>query len=207
MELKDTDALILVDVQNDFCPGGSLAVEGGDKVAAKLSDVAARFRAKGARVYATQDWHPDGHVSFQAKGGPWPAHCVLTSKGAEIHPALKLPIGTSIIRKGTNPKEDAYSGFQGTTLENQLRRVNVKRVFLGGLATDYCVLNTALDARSLNFDTYVLTDAIAAVDANPGDGAAALQKMQEAGASMITSDEALSEPGKQPAGVAAGTAS
>ncbi len=192
MKLKDTDALILLDVQNDFCPGGSLAVQGGDQVAAKLSDTAARFKARGGRVYATLDWHPQNHVSFKTNGGPWPPHCVQGDKGAQIHSALRLPIGTSIIRKGTNPQEDAYSGFQGTTLEDQLRRLDVKRVFLGGLATDYCVLNTALDARTFHFDTYLLTDAIAAVEANPGDGEAAIKKMKDVGTTLTTCEEVLS---------------
>ena len=191
MQLNDKDALIIVDVQNDFCPGGSLAVGSGDEVAAKASETGATFRISGARTFATQDWHPAGHSSFVEQGGPWPPHCVAGSKGADFHPSLSLPIGSSVIRKGTDLREDAYSGFQGTSLEEQLRRMNVRRVFVCGLATDFCVLNTALDACALGFETYVLTDAVAAVDANPGDGEAALKRMQEAGARMTTTPEVL----------------
>ncbi len=191
MQLNDKDALIIVDVQNDFCPGGSLAVASGDEVAAKASEIGAKFRISGARTFATQDWHPAKHSSFVEQGGPWPPHCVAGSKGADFHTSLSLPIGSSIIRKGTDIREDAYSGFQGTGLEEQLRRLNIKRVFVCGLATDYCVLNTALDACAFGFETYVLTDAVAAVDANPGDGEAALKRMQEAGAKMTTAPEVL----------------
>ena len=193
MKLKETDALIIVDVQNDFCPGGSLAVEGGDEVARKLSQVAAQFRARGARIFATQDWHPEGHSSFKEKGGPWPPHCVQGSKGAQFHPDLRLPVGTAIIRKGSDPKVDAYSGFLDSDLEGQLRKVNIRRVFVGGLATDYCVLNTVLDAASLNFEAHVLTDAVAAVNVQEGDGEAALKKMDDAGAKLLTSEDALKE--------------
>ena len=193
MQLNDKDALIIVDVQNDFCPGGSLAVGSGDDVAAKASETGAKFKLSGARVFATQDWHPAGHSSFLEQGGPWPPHCVAGSKGAEFHPSLSLPIGASIVRKGTDLREDAYSGFQGTGLEDQLRRVNVRRVFVCGLATDYCVLNTALDSCAFGFDTYVLTDAIAAVDANPGDGDAALKRMEDAGAKLAATPDILGE--------------
>ncbi len=194
MQLNDKDALIIVDVQNDFCPGGTLAVGSGDEVAAKASETGAKFRMSGARTFATQDWHPAKHSSFVEQGGPWPPHCVAGSKGAEFHPSLSLPIGSSIIRKGTDLREDAYSGFQGTGLEEQLRRLNVRRVFVCGLATDYCVLNTALDACAFGFETYVLTDAIAAVDANPGDGEAALKRMRDAGARMTTMQDVISSP-------------
>jgi nicotinamidase/pyrazinamidase len=186
MKLKDTDALLLVDVQNDFCPGGSLAVPGGDKVAESLSGPAARFKAAGARVYASQDWHPAGHSSFKEQGGPWPAHCVQGSHGARIHSGLRLPLGTAIVRKGTNPNVDAYSAFLDSNLEEALRRGNVKRIFVGGLATDYCVLNTVLDAQRLGFEAYVLEDAIAAMNVNAGDEAGALQKMRDAGAKLTT---------------------
>jgi nicotinamidase/pyrazinamidase len=196
MKLKDTDALLIVDVQNDFCPGGSLAVPGGDKVADSLSGDAARFKVAGARVYATQDWHPAGHSSFKEQGGPWAAHCVQGSHGAKFHAALRLPLGTAIVRKGTNPNVDAYSAFLDSNLEESLRRGNVKRLFVGGLATDYCVLNTVLDARRLGFEAYVLEDAIAAVNVNPGDGDSALQKMRDAGALLTTAAKVLAPADK-----------
>lgn len=189
MKLSESDALIIVDVQNDFCPGGSLAVEGGDEVATTLSSIATHFRINGARVFATQDWHPENHSSFAEQGGPWPPHCVQGSAGAEFHENLQLPIGTLIVRKGSNPEVDAYSGFLDSNLEDQLRRTDIKRLFVGGLATDYCVLNTVLDARSLGFDVLVIEDAIGAVNVEPEDGAKAIQKMKDSGADMTTVEE------------------
>lgn len=189
LNLLDTDALIIVDVQNDFCPGGSLAVEGGDQVASTLSGVATRFRIKGARIFATQDWHPEDHSSFEAQGGPWPPHCVQGSHGAELHKDLQPPVGTSIVRKGADKAVDAYSGFLDSNLEEQLRRTDIGRLFIGGLATDYCVLNTVLDARKLGFEVHLIEDAIAAVNAEPGDGEKAVEKMKEAGAQMTTVEE------------------
>lgn len=189
MNIGPSDALIVVDVQNDFCPGGSLEVPGGDQVAARLTGIAGEFARRKGRVFATQDWHPARHSSFKDQGGPWPPHCVQGSRGAEFHPALKLPGGTRVIRKGSDPKVDAYSGFLDSSLENDLRAAGIKRVFVGGLATDYCVLNTVLDARKLALEAYVLTDAIAAVNVKPGDGASALRRMSTAGAQAIRSAE------------------
>ncbi len=189
MRLTKQDALVIVDVQNDFCPGGSLAVPGGDRVAPKLSALAEAFHKRGACVFATQDWHPAGHASFVERGGPWPPHCVQGTRGAELHPGLQLPEGAEVIRKGSDPKVDAYSGFLDSDLERRLREAGVRRLFVGGLATDYCVLNTVLDARKLGFETYVLTDAIAAVDVQPGDGERAVKQMQQAGAKLTTTKE------------------
>ncbi len=189
MKLKNTDALIVVDVQNDFCPEGSLAVAGGDQVARTMSEVALRFKVAGGRVYATQDWHPADHSSFREQGGPWPPHCVQGTKGALFHPDLRLPVGTAVVRKGADPRVDAYSGFLDSHLEESLRRAGVKRVSVGGLATDYCVLNTVLDALRLGFEVYVLSDAVAAVDVKPSDGEAALKKMHEAGAKLTTAEK------------------
>jgi nicotinamidase/pyrazinamidase len=189
MRLRKNDALVIVDVQNDFCAGGSLATKSGDEVAAKLSTVARQFSQKNLRVFATQDWHPRGHSSFQAQGGPWPEHCVQDSTGAEFHPSLRLPVGSSIVRKGSDPEIDAYSGFLDSNLEELLRAAEASRVVVGGIATEYCVLNTVLDARKLGFDTYVLKDAIAAVNVEDGDDAAAIKKMEDAGATLIEADE------------------
>lgn len=189
MRLKNNDALIIVDVQNDFCPGGALATENGADVATTMTDLARRFSQKNLRVYATQDWHPAGHSSFQEQGGPWPEHCVQDSPGAEFHPNLKLPVGSSIVRKGTDMEVDAYSGFLDSNLEDLLKAAGVERVVVGGIATEYCVLNTVLDARKLGFETYVLKDGIAAVNVEEGDGAKAIEKMEEAGAEMISVDD------------------
>jgi nicotinamidase/pyrazinamidase len=186
MQISGSDALIIVDVQNDFCPGGSLAVNGGDAVASRLSSLALQFSLKGARVFATQDWHPQNHSSFEANGGPWPPHCVIGSRGAEFHANLHLPTGTSIVRKGSNPEVDAYSGFLDSDLEAQLRSAEVKRVFVGGLATDYCILNTVLDARSHGFDVVLVEDGIAAVNVEPDDGEKAIQNMKAAGVTSAT---------------------
>jgi nicotinamidase/pyrazinamidase len=191
VRIGKTDALVIVDVQNDFCPGGSLAVAGGDRVAAALTVIAREFADRGAKVFATQDWHPAGHSSFKDRGGPWPPHCVQGTRGAEFHPMLKLPAGTAIVRKGSDPDVDAYSGFLDSDLERLLKGVGVRRVFVAGIATDYCVLNTVLDARRLGFPTWVLGDAIAAVNARPGDGEEAIGKMQAAGVRVTTSRAAL----------------
>lgn len=191
MRLTERDALIIVDVQNDFCPGGSLAVPGGDQVATTLTHVAGEFRKRGARVFATQDWHPAGHSSFEEEGGPWPPHCVQGTKGAEFHPNLCLPEGTVVIRKGSYPKVDAYSGFLDSDLEEQLKRAEARRVFVGGLATDYCVLHTVLDALKRGFETYLLTDAIGAVNVNPRDGERAVRQMRDNGARIATVGEVV----------------
>ncbi len=132
-----------------------------------------------------------GHSSFLDQGGPWPPHCVQGTMGALFHAELKLPIGTTIIRKGVNPEVDAYSGFLDSLLEESLKHNRVKRVFVGGLATDYCVLNTVLDALRLKFDAYVLSDAVAPADVKPGDGEAALEQMQKAGAKITTTEMVL----------------
>ena len=198
MDLTETDALIAVDVQNDFCPGGSLAVKGGAKVAQVMSSVAKAFADRGARVFATMDWHPAGHSSFREQGGPWPAHCVQGTPGAELHPDLDLPDAAVIVRKGANPAMDAYSGFVDSDLEQRLMEAGVKRVFVGGLATDYCVLNTVIDALGIGFETYVLTDATDSVDVEPRDGLRALHVMQTSGATLTTTEEVLGATGANP---------
>jgi nicotinamidase/pyrazinamidase len=193
VELSNTDALIVVDVQNDFCPGGSLAVPTGDKVASAMAKAAKDFTDRGAMVFATQDWHPPGHSSFSEKGGPWPPHCVQGTSGAEFHPNLQLPESTHVVRKGSSHDKDAYSGFIDSDLEEQLRAADIRRIFVGGLATDYCVLNTVVDAVSLGFETYVLGDAVGSVDVEPGDGRRALHLMEGSGATITTLTAVLAE--------------
>ncbi len=180
------DALLIVDVQNDFLPGGSLAVSHGDAVIAPLNRYIDLFHGRHLPVAATRDWHPQRHCSFQSQGGPWPAHCVQGTEGARINAALRLPGDVILVSKGTREDRDAYSGFQDTELENRLRERGVKRLFIGGLATDYCVLNTVLDALGLGFSVCLLKDAIQAVNVHPGDGDKALARMAEAGARGIT---------------------
>lgn len=183
------DALIVVDVQRDFLPGGALGVPRGDEVIPVLNRYLDLFTRRGLPVVATRDWHPPGHCSFQAQGGPWPPHCIAGSPGAEFPPGLALPANARVLSKATAPSPDAYSGFAGTDLALALHEVGVRRIFVGGLATDYCVLNTVKDARALGFTTVLLEDAIRAVDVHPGDGARAIEQMRRWGALPATLQE------------------
>jgi nicotinamidase/pyrazinamidase len=185
--LHPGDALVLVDVQNDFLPGGSLAVPAGDQILEPINRWLARFAAARLPVFATRDWHPPEHCSFAARGGPWPPHCVAGTRGAEFAPGLKRPGGAplTIIDKGTDPDADAYSGFQGTDLHTRLQAAAARRLYVGGLATDYCVLNTVIDACRLGYDVVLLESAIRPVEVHSGDGARATAQMIEAGARVL----------------------
>lgn len=183
-ELRDGDALIIVDVQNDFLPGGALAVPDGDAVIAPLNRYIKEFERRGLPIFATRDWHPEDHCSFRQQGGIWPPHCVAESPGADWPAALELPRQTHVISKALKPETEAYSGFQGTDLAAQLRKRNCRRVFIGGLATDYCVRATALDALAEGFEVVLLTDAIRPVDVNPGDGARAIEEVCQHGGQL-----------------------
>jgi nicotinamidase/pyrazinamidase len=176
------DALVVVGMQVDFLPGGSLAVPEGDAVLAPLNHAVAFFQASGLPIFATRDWHPHDHCSFHARGGPWPPHCVAGTAGAAFAPTLALPPETVVISKATTAARDAYSGFHGTGLADHLRAAGVGGLFVGGLATDYCVLNTVLDARAAGYEVVLLGDAIRAVEVNPGDGERAIARMRAAGA-------------------------
>jgi nicotinamidase/pyrazinamidase len=182
------DALLIVDVQRDFLPGGRLPVPHGDAVIEPIRACIRRFTALGLPVFASRDWHPHDHCSFRAAGGPWPAHCVAGTSGAEFAEDLQLPSDALIISKATVPERDAYSAFDATDLAAQLRARHVQRLFVTGLATDYCVLACVLDARALGYPVRVLSDAIAAVDVKPGDGKRAIERMRSAGAIVVTSD-------------------
>lgn len=182
------DALVIVDVQLDFLTGGSLAVPHGDEVLPALNRCIAAFRGTGLPIVATRDWHPADHCSFKARGGPWPPHCVAGSDGARFAALLDLPCEAQIISKAVAPDKDAYSGFEGTELDALLRKAGVGRLFVGGLATDYCVLNTVRDALRLGYGVILLADAIRAVDAAPGDGERAIAAMLQAGAIAATSE-------------------
>ena len=185
LEIGPGDALIVVDLQNDFLPGGTLAVSGGDEVVPVLNRYIEAFAKRNLPVVATRDWHPPDHCSFEAWGGPWPPHCVADSEGAGFAPGLKLPDETLIISKATERHAEAYSGFQGTDLADRLRALGVRRLFVGGLATDYCVEATALDALKERFAVVLLRDAVRAVDVEPGDGKKAVTNMVEQGAQPI----------------------
>lgn len=193
MKLAPTDALLILDLQNDFCVGGSVAIAGGHTVAAQMAKAAAYFAAAGIPIYATQDWHPADHASFRTKGGPWPPHCVQGTPGAELHPDLNLPASAIIVRKGATPTKDAYSGFVDSDLEERLIAAGVKRVFVGGLATDYVVLNTVIDTLDIGLETYVIADAIDSMDIEPNDGLRALHLMQTTGAVIIAMADLLAE--------------
>lgn len=182
----EDSALIVVDIQNDFIPGGALAVKDGDKVMNPLNSYIEVFTSKGRPVILTRDWHPLNHISFIGRGGQWPPHCVQWTKGAEFHPSLKIPKKAIVVSKGTDPDREAYSGFEGTNLTKILTENGVKRVFVGGLATDYCVKNTILDALKEGFEAYLLLDASKGVDVNPGDSDRAISEMIEKGAKGIT---------------------
>jgi nicotinamidase/pyrazinamidase len=179
------DALVVVDVQRDFLPGGSLAVPSGDAVIPALNRYLALWRDRGLPVFATRDWHPPAHCSFRAQGGPWPPHCVAGTRGAEFAPGLDLPPDVAVISKGDLTDRDAYSGFQETSLHERLRTAGVTRVFVGGLATDYCVLATVRDAAALGYEVRLLTDAVMPVDVHPGDGQRAQDEMVRLGADPI----------------------
>ncbi len=180
------DVLLVTDIQNDFLPGGSLAVAGGDEVVPVLNRYIDAFLAQGLPVYATRDWHPAGHCSFIAQGGVWPVHCVAGTHGAAFASTLALPADTTVISKATLLDQEAYSSFQGTDLDSRLRAAGIRRLFIGGLTTDYCVLSTVRDARRLGYDVFVLTDAIRAVNVQPGDGQRAEEEMAGLGAQRIT---------------------
>lgn len=153
---RDDDALLLVDVQNDFLPGGALAVPEGDAVVPVLNRWIEVAERAGVPVIATRDWHPPDHVSFEAQGGPWPPHCVAGTEGAAFHPDLHLPDDAVVVSKATEPGAEAYSGFDGTDLAEMLRELGVRRVRVGGLATDYCVRATALDAAEAGFEVALI---------------------------------------------------
>src|SRR5919198_3565578 len=174
------DALLIVDPQIDFCPGGALAVPGGDRI----FDAVNRAAEMAPVVVASRDWHPPDHISFREQGGIWPVHCVRETKGAEFHPKLDQSRIDKVVSKATERSQEAYSAFGGTDLEEYLSSLGVKRLFVGGLATDYCVRQSVLDGRKAGFDVVVLKDAIGAVDVSPGDGERALQEMRAAGAEI-----------------------
>jgi nicotinamidase/pyrazinamidase len=187
--LGRNDALLIVDVQRDFLPGGKLGVPDGDAVVPVLNRYIAAARAKDVPIYASRDWHPQNHCSFTPCGGPWPPHCVAGTPGAAFAEGLKLPSDAVIIDKATREDADASSAFSGTMLTDQLRRRGVKRLLVGGLATDYCVLNTVRDALREGFEVILLEDAVRAVNVKPGDGERARREMENGGAVAATYEQ------------------
>jgi nicotinamidase/pyrazinamidase len=176
------DALVIIDLQNDFLSGGSLAVPGGEQVVPVVNKYLHLFRAMGLPVFMTRDWHPANHVSFASRGGTWPPHCVQGTYGAAFDPELDLSGGERLISKADDRDRDSYSNFDETDMDRRLKELGAKRLFIGGLATDYCVLHTVRDALRHGFEVVLLTDITRAVDVQPGDGARALQEMVDGGA-------------------------
>ena len=185
MKITPKTALIAVDVQNDFCPGGSLGVKGGDEVVPVLNRYIEKFVAAEAPIVITRDWHPPDHCSFKPYGGVWPIHCVQTSPGAEFYAGLLIPKGAEIISKGVDSKIESYSGFQGTYLIDYLRQKGVDETWIGGLATDFCVRSTVIDALTTGFKVWLLEDAIRGVDLHVGDSEKAVKEMMNAGAKPL----------------------
>jgi len=173
---------VIVDFQNDFTPGGALAVAGGDAIAARVNELAADPRFD--LVVATRDWHPADHGSFAGQGGPWPAHCVQGSEGAELHPSLDRARVDAVVDKGQDPGTEGYSGFEATNLGELLRDRGIDKLTVVGLATDYCVKNTALDALREGFEVTVDTEGVRGVEVEEGDSERALEELREAGATV-----------------------
>lgn len=194
MESKGRKALLVVDVQNDFCPDGALAVPEGDKVVPVINRYIELFRQAGLPIYFTRDWHPPVTVHFKAYGGTWPSHCVQGTKGAEFHPELNIPSGSVVMSKGDDPGQDSYSAFaghdrKGRGLAEVLKEDGIGHFYIGGLATDYCVRQTSLDALISGFEVTVLTDAIKGVDLVPGDSERAIEEIRQKGARLATLDD------------------
>lgn len=204
--MHENAALLIVDVQNDFCPGGALQIFEGDRVVEPINRAAERFHAAGLPVLASRDWHSRKTKHFREFGGTWPVHCVQGTEGAAFHPALRLPEETIVLSKGISPDMDGYSAFEGVTgddrtLAEALGELKVQRLYICGLATDYCVLCTTRAALRCGLKVTVLTDAVAGVDIFPGDSARALEEMASAGAQLATVGELLDatgEPGVKP---------
>ena len=196
--LSKEDALILVDVQKDFCPGGALAVNDGDQVVPALNRYIDQFRKAGLPIFATRDWHPEKTTHFNSGGGPWPPHCIQGSEGAQFHPDLKLPQDVVIVSAGMGADEDGYSGFlgiddRGIKLVDLLRQRGIERIFVGGLATDYCVKHTVLDGLKEGFKVVLLKDSTRGVNLKPGDSERAIAEMLQAGAEIAANLQQVAE--------------
>jgi len=196
--MEGKDALVIVDVQNDFCPGGALAVVEGDKVVPVLNRYIEKFKKAHLPIFATRDWHPEKTSHFNTCGGVWPPHCVQGSPGADFHPDLALPEDALVVSAGMAPDEDGYSGFlgidaNGAKLADLLRQLDVERLYVGGLATDYCVKHTILDGLKRGFKAVLLEDAVRGVNLRPGDSERAIAEMIRAGVEKISGVEDFPE--------------
>ena len=196
--LVSKSALIIVDIQNDFCPGGSLAVAGGNEIVPIINRYIEIFREMGAAVIASRDWHPAVTGHFKKFGGLWPEHCVQGSIGAAFRADLNFSSDTKVFSKGMDPDEDDYSALQarddeGRSMAGFLKEEGINRLHVCGLATDYCVLQTVLEALSLGFSTKLLIDAVRGVDLNPGDSENAIDIMRASGATLLTTNDLLED--------------
>jgi nicotinamidase/pyrazinamidase len=199
MQVPPSSGLLIVDVQNDFCAGGALAVPDGDAVVPVINGLAERAAAAGVPVFASRDWHPRHSAHFAEHGGAWPVHCVQGTRGAAFHPDLRLPQGTVVVTKGDQPEDEGYDAFDGRVspgvpFGQALRARGVRHLVVVGLATDYCVKSSALGAASAGFAVTVVEDAVRAVDVRAGDGARALDELRAAGVRITTSKQLLGEP-------------
>lgn len=187
LKLTKSDALIVVDMQLDFCPGGALPVPEGDKIIPNLNRYIQLFEEENLPIILTRDWHPKDHMSFKDQGGLWPKHCVKNTEGAKFHPGLKLSKKMVVISKATKKNQEAYSGFKNTDLKKILKKRKIKRLFIGGLATEYCVKETILDALNHNFTTFFLKDASKGL--NLKESERATEEMLRHGAIVINLDD------------------
>jgi nicotinamidase/pyrazinamidase len=188
-------ALVVVDIQRDFCPGGALPVRDGDKIVPSVNELVSAFEKAGTPVFFTRDWHPRDHMSFKAYGGPWPPHCIRDTPGARFHPSLAVPREAVVIDKGVLRADEGYSGFQGTDLAQKLHKLHVDKIYVAGLATDYCVKNTVFDGAAMGFETYVISDCVKGVNLKPTDSASAMRAMLSQGARQVTSGRLLKSLG------------
>ena len=193
MKINGQTVLVVVDVQKDFCPGGALAVKDGDKVIPALNKYIELFRTAGAPILLTRDWHPPDHSSFKDQGGPWPVHCVQNRDGAKFHRDLQIPAGAEIISKA-DKRDEAYSFFKGTDLGEKLHQRGIRRLMVGGLATDYCVKETVLDGLKQGFEVFHLDDASRGVNVKPEDSEDAVKEMVARGAKRITLEDLVANP-------------
>jgi len=194
VHLQKGDALSVTDMQNAFLPGGALGVPDGDKIIHYVNHAVALFKKNNLPIFFTRDWHPPDHCSFKGQGGPWPPHCIQNTSGADFSSELNIPEGSTIISKGFKKNSEQYSTLGGRDADGNtesilMKKLGIRRIFIAGLATDYCVLNSVKDALAEGYEVYVLTDAIRAVDVNPGDGERAIEEMRQAGAKTITSED------------------
>jgi len=194
VHLQKGDALSVTDMQNDFLPGGALAVPDGDRIIPYVNLAIASFKKNNLPIFLTRDWHPLDHCSFKDQGGPWPPHCVQNTAGADFSSELNIPEGSTVISKGSEKNSEQYSTLggrdaAGNTESSLMKKLGIRRIFFGGLATDYCVLNSVKDALAEGYEVYVLIDAVRAVDVKPGDGERALKEMTVSGAKTITSED------------------